>query len=130
MEFYLKDQGMHTKLDYGELAVSGNEEYGFRPFQLMVASIAGCSGSVFRKILAKQRTDFEDLIISAEVERNPQEANRIEKIVLHYTVKGRHLNYDKLEKNLKLSRQNCSMVRSVESSIDIEETIEAIELSE
>lgn len=130
MEFYLKDNGMHTKLDYGELSISGNEEFGYRPFQLMVASIAGCSGSVFRKILVKQRTDFESLIISAEVERNPREANRIEKVILHYTIKGRHLNYDKLDKNLKVSRQNCSMIRSVEDSIEIEETIEAIELSE
>ncbi|ASK61079.1 osmotically inducible protein C [Virgibacillus phasianinus] len=129
MKFYLKDSGMRIDLDYGELSISGNEDYGYRPFQLMVASIVGCSGSVFRKILEKQRTEFEDLTITADVERNPQEANRIEHITLHYFVKGYNLNKDKLKKNLELSRKNCSMIRSVESSIKIEESLEVIELS-
>ncbi|ASN06897.1 OsmC family protein [Virgibacillus necropolis] len=129
MKFYLKDSGMRIDLDYGELSISGNEDYGYRPFQLMVASIVGCSGSVFRKILEKQRTEIEDLTITAEVERNPKEANRIESISLHYAVKGYHLSKEKLYKNLELSRKNCSMIRSVESSITIEESLETIELS-
>ncbi|WP_188455198.1 OsmC family protein [Virgibacillus oceani] len=129
MEFYLKENGMRIDLDYGTLSISGNEEYGFRPYQLMAASIAGCSGSVFRKILEKQRTEIEDLIISAEVERNPEEASRIERISLHYTIKGYHLNPDRLYKNLALSRKNCSMIRSVEDSIKIEESLEYMELS-
>ncbi|GGB59724.1 osmotically inducible protein C [Lentibacillus populi] len=129
MEFYLKDNGMRTEFDYGTLSVSGNEEYGFRPFQLMVASIAGCSGSVFRKILDKQRTDYDDLIIHADVERNAEEANRIKRITLKYTIKGHRLNPEKLERNLALSRKNCSMIRSVEDSIKIEESLEIVELS-
>ncbi|GAA0446349.1 MULTISPECIES: OsmC family protein [Virgibacillus] len=129
MELYLKENGLRTSLAYGELEISGNEEYGFRPYQLMIASIAGCSGSVYRKILEKQRIELEDIKITAEVERNPDEANRIEKIVLHFTVKGHHLDPDKLYKNLAIARKNCAMVRSVENSIRIEETIETIELS-
>ncbi|UJL47299.1 OsmC family protein [Virgibacillus sp. NKC19-16] len=129
MELYLKENGMRADLNYGELTVSGNEDYGFRPFQLMVASIAGCSGSVFRKILEKQRTEIEDLIINAEVVRNPEEANRIEEISLVFTVKGYNLDPEKLYKNLEISRKNCSMVRSVEDSIKIKERIESIELS-
>lgn len=129
MKFHLKESSMRANLQYGELSVSGNEDYGYRPYQLMVASIAGCSGSVFRKILEKQRTEIEDLIITAEVDRNPKEANRIESIVLHYAVKGYNLNKEKLRKNLELSRKNCSMIRSVESSIKIEEKLEIIQLN-
>ncbi|WP_205138847.1 OsmC family protein [Virgibacillus halotolerans] len=129
MDFYLKDNGMRIDLNYGQLDISGNEDDGFRPFTLMVASIVGCSGSVFRKILQKQRIQVEDIQIGAEVVRNPQEANRIEKITLQYTVKGHHLDPEKLYKNLGVSRKNCSMIRSVEDSIEIEEHIETIELS-
>ncbi|MFZ3577985.1 OsmC family protein [Virgibacillus sp. DJP39] len=127
MNFYLKDNSMQVDLDYGNLKVSGNESYGYRPFQLMVASIVGCSGSVFRKILDKQRIEIEGLSISSEVERNPDEADRIERISLHYSVTGSNLNKEKLYKNLELSRKNCSMVRSVESSIIIDETLEIID---
>ncbi|GAB3042612.1 OsmC family protein [Virgibacillus ainsalahensis] len=129
MEFYLKEKGIRTDLDYNELSISGNEEYGFRPFQLMVASIAGCSGSVFRKILNKQRAEVEDMVISADIVRNPEEANRIERISLKFTIKGYRLDPEKLYKNLEIARKNCSMIRSVEDSIKIEESIETIELS-
>ncbi|MFD2760154.1 OsmC family protein [Lentibacillus juripiscarius] len=129
MDFHLKEEGMRIDLEYGQLDISGDETYGFRPFQLMVASIAGCSASVFRKILKKQRTEIADLTIQTKVERNPDEANRIERIDLHYVIKGYNLDDDKLYKNLALARKNCSMVRSVEDSITIEETLETIELS-
>ncbi|WP_343752509.1 OsmC family protein, partial [Lentibacillus halophilus] len=69
MELYSKDEGMRIDLGYGQLDISGDETYGFRPFQLMVASIAGCSASVFRKILDKQRVDVEELVIQTDVER-------------------------------------------------------------
>ncbi|MGI8314838.1 OsmC family protein [Halobacillus mangrovi] len=129
MDFYLKDNGVRTSFEYGQLNISGDETYGFRPYQLMVASIAGCSIGVFRKILDKQRVDYEDIKISADVKRNADEANRIEKVHLHYVIKGYHLNQDKLLKNLDVSRNNCSMVQSVQNSIEVEETLECIELS-
>lgn len=129
MKFHLKENGLLTELGYGGLSISGNEDHGFRPFELMVASIVGCSGSVFQKILEKQRTHVEDLSIVAEVERNPEEANRIERIKLNYMIKGHHLNIERLYKNLALSRKNCSMIRSIEDSINIEETLNIIELS-
>lgn len=124
MEFFLKENGICTSLDYGELKISGNEEYGFRPYQLMTASIAGCSASVFKKIIEKQKIEISDWKIYAEVDRNPQEANRIEKITLRYVIRGKNLDEIKLQKNLKIARRNCSMIRSVEDSIDIEEVLE------
>lgn len=129
MEFYLKDNGMRTELGYDTLSISADENYGYRPFQLMVSSIAGCSASVFRKILDKQRIQYEDLQIKADVERNPDVADRIEKIFLTFTIKGHRLDPDKMQRNLELSRKNCSMARSVEGSISIEEKLDIIELS-
>ncbi|MFD2925071.1 OsmC family protein [Halobacillus naozhouensis] len=129
MEFYIKGEGIRTSFDYGELDISGDEMNGFRPFQLMVASIAGCSLSVYRKILDKQRIDYEDITVQANVERNTEEANRIERVSLRFVVKGYHLNQDKLLKNLEISRNNCSMVQSVKDSIEVEESLECIQLS-
>ncbi|AUJ25426.1 MULTISPECIES: OsmC family protein [Virgibacillus] len=129
MKLHLKEHGFRTELDFGQLDISGDEEFGFRPYQLMVASIASCSGSVFRQILQKQRTDVHDMQINATVERNKDEANRIEKIALTFIIKGSHLDAEKLYKSLHVARNNCSMVRSVEDSIEIVERIEIIELS-
>lgn len=127
MEFTMKEGGFITELPYGRLEVSGNEEFGYRPYQLMVSSIAVCSGGVLRKILEKMRIDFEDIQIKAKVERNPAQADRIEKIQLHFTIKGKELVESKLEKAMILTKKNCSMVQSVIGSIIVEETFEMID---
>ncbi|TGB03933.1 OsmC family protein [Halobacillus salinus] len=129
MDFYIKESGVRTSFEYGQLDISGDETFGYRPYQLMVASIAGCSIGVFRKILDKQRTEYEDIKVTADITRNSDEANRIESIKLHFVIKGYHLNQDKLLKNLQVSSKNCSMVQSVKDSIEVEETLECIELS-
>ncbi|UOQ84560.1 OsmC family protein [Gracilibacillus salinarum] len=129
MEFYLTEGGVRTQLPFGELEISGNEELGFRPFQLMIASVAGCSASVFRKVLQKKRIEIDDLQITADVERSSEEANKITAIQLHFVVKGRNLKHDLLEKSLQVARKNCSMVRTIEDSVDIKETLEVVNLS-
>lgn len=128
MQFRSNGDTMETsEFAFGNLTISGDDALGYRPFQLMVASIVGCSGSVFKKILQKQRISFETLTVDADVERNPDEANRIEHITLHFTVKGKDLNEEKLKKSLTIARRNCAMVRSVEDSIHIEETLKITE---
>lgn len=129
LQFYLKNDGIRTSTEYDQLNISSDEEKGFRPYQLMVSSVASCSLSVFRKILDKQRVEYEDIQVTADVKRNEKEANRIEKISLHYVVKGRHLDEDKMYKNLSTTYKNCSMVQTVKDSVEIEETLECIELS-
>src|SRR5699024_2087436 len=129
MKFYVQENGMRAELNYGELDISGNVDHGYRLFQRMVASIVRCSSSVVRRLLENQRIQVEDLLVNAEVDRNPKEANRFEKLSLHYTIKGHHLDPYRLYKNLAISRKNCSMIRTVENSIEIDETIETIELS-
>ncbi|TYR75819.1 OsmC family protein [Rossellomorea vietnamensis] len=124
MEFNMKEGGFSASLPYGQLEVSGNEEFGFRPYQLMVSSIAVCSGGVLRKILEKQRVDFKDISIKADVKRIEEEANRIKKISLHFTITGENLKEEKIQKAMELTRKNCSMVQSVIGSIEVEETFE------
>jgi len=126
MEFVFKDNYATVQFDYGQLTTSSDETYGFRPYQLMVSAIASCSGSVFKRILRKQRIEIEGLTITATVHRNEQEANRIEQIDLTFKVKGNHLNKDKLAKSLAIASKNCSMVKSVEGSIKITETVEIV----
>lgn len=126
MEFKMSENGMDVDLEYATLHISGKSEFGFRPFQLLVASISSCSAMVFRKILEKQRITIDDLRVKANVTRNPDKVNRIEKIELHFIVIGKNLNENKLIKNLHLARKNCAMVRSVEDSINIEESLECV----
>jgi putative redox protein len=126
MEFKMKEVGFKTQFEYGELHVAGDETYGFRPYQLLVSAVAVCSGGVLRKILEKKRLEIEDMTVKADVTRNEKEANRIEKIHLHFIIKGKNLEREKVAKSLEVARKNCSMVRSVEGSIEVTESFQLI----
>lgn len=127
MQFNWKEDYMETTaFNYDTLHISPDDTKGYRPFQLLVASVASCSGGVFHKILKKQRIEYEALSIDAEVERNEEIANRVEKITLHFTITGSNLNEEKMQRNLELSRKNCSMVQSVQDSIVVQEDITVI----
>jgi putative redox protein len=126
MEFKMKENGFVTQAEYGELHISGNEEYGFRPYQLLVSSIAVCSGGVLRKILEKQRVVIDDLSITADVTRNEEIPQEIQRIHLHFVLKGQKLVEEKIEKALTLTRKHCSMVQSVKDSIDVTESFDII----
>ena len=119
MEFKMKTEGFYVELPYGRLDISGNEESGFRPYQLLISSLAVCSGGILRTILAKKRLKVDDIRIIADAERNPNRANRIEKISLHFKIKGSHLNDEKIAKALELTTKNCAMVQSVIDSIEV-----------
>lgn len=128
MNFKLGETGaFQTEFEYGGMEISSNTEIGFRPFQLMVASIAGCSGGVLKKILEKKRLSFETIHIKADITRIEEEVNKISKIALHFTVVGKDLSYPQVKKSLDLATKNCSMIESVKGSIEVIETIEVRE---
>ncbi|WP_249869520.1 OsmC family protein [Oceanobacillus saliphilus] len=124
MEFTMHENGFESEFDFGKLTISGNDEFGFRPYALLVSSVAGCSGGVLKKVLTKMRIDYDDIRIAADVKRVPEEANRVEEIKLHFTLIGNDIDGNKVEKALELSTKNCSMVQSVKGSINVIETFE------
>lgn len=99
---------------------------GFRPYQLMVSSVAVCGGGVLRKVLEKQRMKINDLTVEADVERNPEEANRLTKIHLHYTISGENLNEKKIEKAMELAQKNCPMAQTIIASVELTESFEIV----
>lgn len=126
MNFSMTENGFSGDLPFGRLAVSTNEDYGFRPYQLLVASLAVCSAGIIRKVLEKQRMPAED--IQAEVKeiiRIDEEAGRVSKVHLHFLIKG-DIDESKMPRVMELTRKNCSMVRSVENSIEVVETYELV----
>jgi len=123
----MTEDGFEASLESGNIKISGNEERGFRPYQLLVSSLVGCSGLVLRKVCDKMRMPLESMEIEVrEVIRNEKEANRLEKIHLHFKLKSTSLDESKMPRVMELTKKNCSMVQSVNASILIEESYEII----
>lgn len=127
IDFKMKEHGYNMETEFGELSISTDSAYGFRPLQLMIASIVGCHSTALRTVLSKMRIDFKDIKVSANAERNKAKANRIEKIHLIYGIRGENLRHEKIEKAAAVARKNCGMIQSVQDSIQITESFEIIQ---
>ena len=125
MNFNLTETGaFEAEFEFGKIDISSNTDIGFRPVQLLVSSLAGCSGGLLKKILEKKRIVFDTITIAADIERDETEANKVTRIALHYTVYGTNLSMSQVQKSLDLAVKNCGMIQSVNGSIEIVETIE------
>ena len=127
MKFEMTENGFQTETSYGTLQISGNDEFGFRPYQLLVSSIAVCSGGVMRKILERKRIPAKNITIEIkEVYRNEEKASRVERIHMHFIIEGVELSNVQMDKIMEVTANNCSMVQSVKDSIEVIETYEFV----
>ncbi|MCG7345752.1 OsmC family protein [Sporosarcina sp. ACRSL] len=127
MKFEMTENGFETETSFGKLQISANDDCGFRPYQLLVSSLAVCSGGVLRKILERKRLPADHISIEVkEVYRNEEIANRVEKIHLHFLIKREKIEDVQMDKILELTKKNCSMHQSVIDSIEIIETYEFV----
>lgn len=117
----MTETGFTTKTEFRELHISSTSENGFRPFQMLLSSIAGCSGEVMRIILHRKCISFSSININTKMESNVR--GRITDIHLHFVVTGKHLDKKEMKKILKLVRRSCQMIQSVQSGIEITESI-------
>ncbi|MGA9225614.1 MAG: OsmC family protein [Mesobacillus sp.] len=125
MEFTYYNDKIIGQLEYGFLPVSPNSELGYRPFELFVSSLVGCSTSLLANILTKKRIDYKRIDVNVTAVRNSDEANRIEQLTFNVSVQtDQKEKADQAEKLGILVLKNCGMIQSVIGSIDVQYKIE------
>lgn len=99
---------------------AGGMNLGFRPMQLVLAGIGGCSGIDIISILKKQKQPLEDIQITVNGEREKDKIPSLfEKIHILYTLKGK-LDEKKVKRAIELSlQQYCSVAKILEKTADI-----------
>jgi putative redox protein len=114
----VNESGNTIQMD-GSPAIGGNN-LGFRPMQLLLAALGGCSTIDIVSILRKQKQPLEDIKIVVDGEREPNvEPSLFQDIHVHYTLKGK-LDEDKVKKAVDLSMQKyCSVAKTLESTAKI-----------
>jgi putative redox protein len=107
----------------------GGDESGFRPMQVMLASLGGCSGIDVINILKKTRVDFDSVDVEVEGERRPGvEPSPFTGVKLTFKVTGRNVERAKAEKAVSLSVEKyCSAIASLDPAIKVETAVEIIE---
>lgn len=131
MEFTIENSHIKGNLGFGEITIAPRETNGYRPYELFISSLAGCSGTLLRTILTKRRMTFEKINMEVSAVRNPDKANRIEQLSLSACVYTEDsLSSKQAEKTAHVVLKNCGMIQSVIQSIDVVFNIQCISLGE
>ncbi|MCA3600350.1 MAG: OsmC family protein [Methylobacterium sp.] len=88
---------------------SGGRNAGFRPMELLLVGLAGCTAFDVVLILRRGREDVADCIVEVAAERAPEDPKVFTKLHLDYRVKGRNLDEAKVKRAVELSKEKyCS----------------------
>jgi putative redox protein len=102
MLFDANVSGHHVMMD--ALPAVGGEDQGSRPKELMLASLAGCSGMDVVSILKKMRVEITGLNIRVEADVTEEHPKHYEKMHVIYEFTGQNLQMEQLKKAVELSQ--------------------------
>lgn len=88
---------------------AGGENRGFRPMELVLIGLGGCSSFDVVSILTKARQDVVDCVTRLDAERAEDVPHVFTRIHLHFRVTGRKLDERKVARAVALSAEKyCS----------------------
>jgi len=103
---------------------SGGEDKGFRPLELILVGLAGCTAMDVISILEKKRQDvtaFEVKVHGDQREEYPRGLNRF---TIEYVITGKGVERDAVERAVQLSQEKyCSVSATLRSAGPIETRI-------
>jgi putative redox protein len=120
MKFTIENEKIVGDLGFGSLPISPNDTIGYRPYELFVSSLIGCSGTLLGNILKKKRVEHKRIEMDVTSVRNPDHANRIEQLsITAYVQSDQPLSEENAMKIADLVVKNCGMIQSVIETIDV-----------
>ncbi len=89
---------------------AGGEESGYKPTELLLYGMAGCSGIDVVRILEKQRQKLTELTIEVIAHQPDEYPKPFHTIEVKFTVKGDNVDEKKLAKAIELSEEKYCVV--------------------
>ncbi|MFH1689463.1 MAG: OsmC family protein [Candidatus Eisenbacteria bacterium] len=126
-KFEGKDGEGHTvRMDWSKEV--GGEGDGFRPAELVLWGLAGCTGSDTVEILKKMREPVEDMEVIVRATKAEGYPARFARIETEYVIKGKGLSPDKVEKAVRLSEDKyCTVGGSLRDPVEMSHKITLVE---
>ena len=81
----------------------GGQDSGFRPLELMLVSLAGCTSMDVISILKKMRQDVTGFDVRVDADRAAEHPKVFTRIRIEYVLSGRGLDPSAVEKAIQLS---------------------------
>lgn len=128
MSFEGSASGSGFTLPMGTSIESGGDNDGFRPMELLLVGLAGCTAMDVISILEKKRQDVTGFEIRVQGERATDHPKVFTHIVLEYVVTGHHVDRVAVERAVELSATKyCSAEAMLGKVAEIENKITVLE---
>jgi putative redox protein len=96
---------------------------GYMPLQLLLISLASCSGSTVATLLRKMNKDVSGLQVTANGERRTEHPTGFKTIQLSFAVKSRDIDEADMNKAIQLSEQTfCPVWAMLKNNVEITAT--------
>jgi putative redox protein len=107
---------------------AGGRNLGFRPMEMLLLGLGGCSAFDVMLILKRGRQAVTDCVVDIDAERAESDPKVFTKIVMHYTVTGHGLDRKRVERAVQLSAEKyCSASAIIGKTADIAHTIALVD---
>ncbi len=107
---------------------AGGKESGYKPTELVLFGLAGCTGIDVAKILEKMKQDVTGIEVEVkgfQPDEYPKPYNRIE---VYYIFTGKNLDKKKIEKAISLSEEKyCMVSQSLKGMANITSSYKIVE---
>lgn len=107
---------------------AGGRNLGFRPMEMLLLGLGGCSAFDVMMILKRGREKVTDCVVELDGERATTDPKVFTKISLRYIITGHALDRKKVERAVSLSAEKyCSASAMMAKTATIEHSIEIVE---
>ncbi|MCA3217300.1 MAG: OsmC family protein [Burkholderiales bacterium] len=107
----------------------GGRNLAPRPLEMVLLGTGGCTAYDVVLILKRGRHDVLGCEVKLQAERAPEDPKVFTRIHMHFTVRGRGLRREVVERAVKLSHEKyCSASAMLEHTAKIEHSIDVIEV--
>jgi putative redox protein len=99
---------------------TGGEEAGYKPTELVLFGLAGCTGIDVVKILEKMRQELTSFEIEVAAHQNDEYPKPFHTVEVKYILKGKNLDREKVAKAIELSESKyCVVSQTIQSQAKV-----------
>ncbi len=107
----------------------GGRDLGFRPMEMLLLGLGGCTAFDVVTILNKSRQNIDDCEVHIKAERAESIPKVFTRIHIHFVISGRGLDEIKVEKAVNLSAEKyCSASEMLAKTAEMTHDFKVVEL--
>jgi putative redox protein len=108
---------------------AGGRNVGFRPMEMLLIGLGGCSAFDVVMILKRSREPIVDCVVELEAQRATTDPKVFTAIELVYKVTGKNLDLKKVERAVNLSAEKyCSASKMMSATATLTHRVEIIDV--